>query len=51
MRAEDLQRLLKKRPFKPFTFYLTDGSHYEVRHLEQAVVTRSSLLYGLRPSD
>jgi hypothetical protein len=51
MRTADLLRLLNRRPFKQFSFYLTDGSHYEIRHPEQAVATRSSLLFGLRPSD
>jgi hypothetical protein len=43
MRAEEFQELFNIRPFTPFTIFLTDGVVYEIRHPEQAVLTRSAL--------
>ena len=50
MNHEDLRTLLRKQPFEPFRFYLTDGTtFYDVRHPEQCVVSRRTL--GIAVSD
>ena len=38
MRPDEFQALLRLRPFKPFRVYLSNGSPFEVRHPEMAVV-------------
>jgi hypothetical protein len=43
MRPEDLQELLRHRPFEPFRLHLTDGSVHEIRHPEMARAGRSIL--------
>jgi hypothetical protein len=45
--AEDVQRRLQQRPFQPFTLFLTDGSHYEVRHPELILLGRRSMILGI----
>jgi hypothetical protein len=41
MRPDDLQTILRLRPFKPFRIHLSNGLTYEIRHPEMAVVERS----------
>jgi hypothetical protein len=43
MRPDDLLKLLRGGPFRPFRIHLTDGSAYEVHHLDWAVVHRSTV--------
>jgi len=47
MRPDDIHRLLRRRPFRPFRLHLTDGTAYDVPHPEQAVVARSTVGIGL----
>jgi hypothetical protein len=47
MRPEDVLELLRARPFKPFKISLSDGQQYEVRHPDNAIVSRSTLLVGI----
>jgi len=47
MRAEELRDLLRRKPFVPIRLHLTDGTTYEVRHPEMAMLTRSTVEIGL----
>jgi hypothetical protein len=51
MRPEDLNNELKKRPFRPFRLYLSDGKVYEVRHPDLVVPGRSSVFVGTPPQE
>ncbi|MFL5245081.1 MAG: hypothetical protein ACJ8FY_23510 [Gemmataceae bacterium] len=44
MNQEDVLRQLRQRPFRPFKILVTDGAVYEIRHPDQIMLTRSSLL-------
>ena len=50
MRAEELRQLLDRRPFVPIRLYFTDGTTYDIRHPEMALLTRSTVEIGL-PKD
>jgi hypothetical protein len=43
MRPEVLTAWLQRRPFKPFRFRLVDGTVYEIRHPDQALVVAQAL--------
>lgn len=47
MRAEEIDELLRRRPFAPFRIHLSDGSHYEVKHPEMAVISRYSMVVAI----
>jgi len=47
MDREELEKLLKKRPFAPLEMGLTDERSVIVRHPDQAVLTRRNVLFGL----
>ena len=47
MRPEDILQLLRARPFRPFRLSLSDGSSFEVRHPELAIVARSVVVVGV----
>jgi hypothetical protein len=49
MRPADLRSLLRKVPFLPFRLHLTNGTVFEVRHPERAVVGRSTVVLSLPP--
>ena len=34
---------LRREPFQPFRIYISDGASYEVRHPENALVTRTDV--------
>ena len=52
MRPDDIRRLLERRPFLPFRFYVLETSVYEVRHPEAAIVTHATVTLDLRvPND
>jgi len=38
---------LKREPFRPFAVCLSDGSSYEIRHPEMALVTRATVAVAL----
>ena len=46
MRPEELRNLLRRRPFIPIRIHLTDGTVYDVRHPEMALLTRSTVEIG-----
>ncbi|MCY3020000.1 MAG: hypothetical protein NTW87_13355 [Planctomycetota bacterium] len=47
MRPEELRELLDTRPFVRFRIHLSDGHHYDIRHPELALLTRSTLHIGV----
>jgi hypothetical protein len=47
MRPEDILRFLRTKPFEPFWIHMSDGSTFEVHHLELAIVERSTVLVGI----
>lgn len=52
MRPDDLRRVLERRPFQPFRFYVLETTVYEVRHPEGAIVGHSTVTLDLRvPND
>jgi hypothetical protein len=50
MTRKDLAKRVKQRPFVPFRLVLTEGTSYEVRHPEQIMVARDSIVIGV-PSE
>lgn len=50
MTLQDFQAALRRQPFEPFRFYVTDGV-FEVRHQELCVLGRRSVFLGLRESE
>ena len=50
MRPEELRHLLDRRPFVPIRLHFTDGTTYDIRHPEMALLTRSTIEIGL-PED
>jgi len=52
VQAEELYRLLHKRPFEPFRVYLTDGRVFDVRFPEINMIGTSWIRIGiLGPGD
>mgnify|MGYP001604523687 FL=1 len=49
MNFETLRDQVRRQPFEPFRLYLTDGSHYDVRHPEMIAVTRRDVAVPLGP--
>jgi hypothetical protein len=47
MRSDDVLQMLRARPFQPFRISLSDGQQYEVRHPDNAIVFRSTVLIGV----
>jgi hypothetical protein len=47
MRAEKLEELLRRRPYVPIRLHLSDGTIYDVRHPEMALLTRSTIDIGV----
>jgi hypothetical protein len=47
MTRNDLARRVRQRPFVPFRLILTEGTGYEVRHPEQIMLARDSVVIGL----
>ncbi len=50
MRAEELRDLLDRRPFVPIRLHFADGTTFDIRHPEMALLTRSTVEIGL-PED
>lgn len=50
MRPNDLLKLLKDVPFRPFRVVMNDGTVYDVRHRELVQVGRSSWEYTFVPA-
>ncbi len=51
MRPQDILDLLHRKPFEPFRLYLSDGSAFDVRHPELAMVGRSTVVVGIPARD
>ncbi len=47
MRPSEIEAQLKQRPFIPLRMYLSDGSSYDVRHPEMAIVTRTIVMLAI----
>jgi len=47
MDRDDLQEVLRERPFSPIEVGLTDGRSILVRHPDQVMVTRRKAVFGL----
>jgi hypothetical protein len=43
MRPDDLRKLLRQQPFRPFRLYVLESTVYEIRHRDFAQVTRSTV--------
>lgn len=43
----DILQALRKRPFEPFRLLISDGTSYDVRHPEVALVGLGSLVIGI----
>jgi hypothetical protein len=51
MTVQNFRDLLARRPFQPFRVVMSSGQHYEVRHPEMAMLTRTTLLVGIDAAD
>jgi hypothetical protein len=51
MRPEELRTLLQRRPFVPIRLHSTDGTTYDIRHPEMALLTRSTVEIGLETAE
>jgi hypothetical protein len=49
MNAIQLRERLRQQPFQPFRVFISDGSSYEVRHPEFALVTQREITIALPP--
>lgn len=47
MNAKEISELLRAKPFRPLTVHLADGRHFDVKHPEQALLSRSTLVFGV----
>jgi hypothetical protein len=47
MRREELLRLLRAQPFRPFRLRLSNGATHEIRHPDMAIVTPSAIYVGI----
>ena len=47
MRSEDLQRILRRKPFQPFRVHLKDGRCYDIRFPNHAVVGKTFFDIGI----
>jgi hypothetical protein len=48
MTVQTFRDLLTASPFQPFRVVMSSGEHYEVRHPEMAMLTRSDILIGMK---
>ncbi len=46
MNAESVRRLLQKMPFYPLEVQLSSGMKYQIRHPENAMVLKNTLVIG-----
>jgi hypothetical protein len=49
MNVETLRDQVRRQPFEPFRVYLSDGSHYDVRHPEMIAVSRRDVAIPIGP--
>lgn len=51
MNPETLREQVRKRPFEAFRVYLSDGSHYDIRHPEMIAITRRDVAIASGPGN
>ena len=51
MSPERILNHLRRQPFEPIRIYMSDGSSYEIRHPELALVTRREVVIALPPPE
>lgn len=51
MTVQTFRILLTGQPFKPFRLVMSSGQHYEVRHPEMAMLTRTDIVAGVDVAD
>ena len=49
MRPEELKSLLRRQPFVPLRFHITDGRTYDIRHPDQVIVLKGAVDIGVNP--
>ena len=47
MTRKDLAQRVRQRPFVPFRLVLSEGTPYEIRHPEQLMLARDSVVIGV----
>lgn len=47
MRPEEIMELLRRQPFVPLRFHMTDGRTYDIRHPDSVIVLRQALDIGV----
>jgi hypothetical protein len=48
MNPQELQSLLRVRPFEPFRIHLTDQQHYDIRHPEMMLIGARTAAIGVQ---
>ena len=51
MTVQTFRDLLKTQPFQPFRLVMSSGSAYEVRHPENAILTRTTIMVAIDVED
>lgn len=51
MSPEQIVNHLRRQPFLPIRIHMSDGSSYDVRHPEMALVTRREVTIALPPAE
>lgn len=49
MRPEEVKALLRRQPFVPLRFHITDGRAYDVRQPDQVIVLKGAVDIGVNP--
>lgn len=49
MSPHEIVKHLKRESFRPFRMHMSDGSSYDVRHPEMAIVSRFEVVVALDP--
>ncbi len=47
MTNTDLRKRVRQKPFVPFRLIVSDGSNFEIRHPEQLMIARDSVVVGI----
>lgn len=47
MSPQEIQAQLRRQPFIPLRMHMSDGSSYDIRHPELAIVTRTVIMIAL----
>ena len=47
MDPEEIQKLIRAQPFRPFRIHLLDGSSHEMKHPEMVMVGRRTITLGI----